>query len=239
MEKTKICRAAALILALICISTFFAFPASATASEASVALSVTVRTVGQAPGEAYSVRLSSVGEAKSVFHLELAAGTASFSPIVYRTAGVWRYTLSQTAGEYPGAHYDESVYAVTVTVTNTEGGLKPTVVIKKDGVKQEAAEFVNIYDSSPGILDGNDTPGTDVDPPPEEPPAEEPPIVDLPPEIPEEPPVSDSSQPGGFIHTGQRNLPVLLFFCVGIALIAIGAAVIVSGNKAGGKDRRR
>ncbi len=75
-------------------------------------------------------------------------GSGELSPgkIQYTEAGVYTYTVTETANNNDGWIYDTSVYTVTVTVTEKDGGLTAAVSIYKDGEPVEKIEFVNRYD---------------------------------------------------------------------------------------------
>ena len=77
-------------------------------------------------------------------------GSGELSPgeIQYTEAGVYTYTVTETANNLDGWIYDASVYTVTVTVTEKEKdeGLTATISILKNGEQAENIEFVNFYD---------------------------------------------------------------------------------------------
>lgn len=249
----------ALLLALMVLTALpisvFSLSASAEGGAAvipEVSLSVTLRATGKLPSppEVCAVRLTAVnaaplpaaeGSASPSDYRELALpgpGTASFPAIAFPTVGVYQYTLSLLPGEIAGAHYDTGVYTVTVTVTDTgeENAPFPTVVLIRDGLKQEAAEFVIDYRFDE-VLDGGDPgpgPDTPVDPPedrPEEPPADEPPDK---PEKPR-PGKPQPSHPDKLIQTGQHRLAVWLLGGGGAALTVLGAVLTGRGRKKDGE----
>lgn len=250
MKKESRCgKRAASFIAALCLTVVSAFTVSAEPPSAEVVLSVTVSMTGDAPyvPEAYTVRMTAHDGAPlpdgSEGYFDLAVtgqGSADFPPIIYRTVGVYRYTVTQIAGDDRDTSYDGSVYDVTVTVTNTENGIKPTVVLSENGEKHEALTFVDHYEHKP--LGGDDPPPPD-DPPgtltetPEEPPTDIPPSDDPPTDstddpsdgtaIPDRPTEGTNDQPhGGLIQTGQHNLPVLVTAASGAVLAMIGVILI-------------
>ena len=54
-------------------------------------------------------------------------GLITFGPIEYNKAGVYEYTIHETAGKESGMEYDKNSYGVTVTVTDTNGVLTAEV----------------------------------------------------------------------------------------------------------------
>lgn len=74
------------------------------------------------------------------------AGTGSFGDITYTAPGTWVYSVSETAGSAAGYTYDNSIYLVTVTVTDTNGTLGAVASVKTGtGVSMDAAVFTNTY----------------------------------------------------------------------------------------------
>lgn len=74
-------------------------------------------------------------------------GKFAFDALTYNSAGVYTYTVSEVKGELGGITYDETVYTVTVTVTdNGQGNLIASVSIDGEG----ALEFANSYVASNG-----------------------------------------------------------------------------------------
>ena len=230
------------LFALLCLSAVF-FPAPAlpahaeTVSQPSpeVYLSAVVRTTGEPPAapEIYTIRMTAIDRApmpdgsRDFLDLTLTGpGTVVFPELVYETVGIYRYTVLQLAGNDPDAVYDESVYQVTVTVTNAEPGdsLKATVVLLKNGEKQDVMEFINDYVSKP--LGGGEAPPPYI---PEDPPADEVP----------NPPLVDEPPGGSLIQTGQNKLPVLLLAFAGMALIGCGGLLLCKNEKYDRERRKR
>lgn len=112
-----------------------------------VCFPVTLEVTGNAP-EGCCIRLTAEDGAPMPDTSDItltAPGTAQFPPIVYRTPGVYHYTIAQIPGSFPGAAYDPASYTATVTVTDGEGGLQTTATLIKDGKKHESAAFHNDY----------------------------------------------------------------------------------------------
>ena len=88
------------------------------------------------------------------------AGKVQFGTQTYTEAGTYVYKVKEEAGNVKGYEYDESVYTVTVVVTNVDNKLESTVTYVKDGTSDvttdagaaeaeesglEAAIFTNTY----------------------------------------------------------------------------------------------
>ncbi len=141
-----------------------------------VAIPVTIRLIGDYPrNERYTVVLKAddaanpmpEGSVDGRYEMTITgAGTASFPEIVYDRVGVYTYQVWQKPGSDPDGHYDDTVYHVTVYITNDEknGGLNITVVAYADGNTEEKTDiiFENYYEY-------------DFVPPPETKPETEPP----------------------------------------------------------------
>lgn len=67
--------------------------------------------------------------------------------IRYTEAGVYTYTVTETAGDQRGWIYDTAVYTVVITVTEENGALAADTTITRDGAPAEEIGFVNQYDS--------------------------------------------------------------------------------------------
>lgn len=73
-----------------------------------------------------------------------AQGNIRFDKITYAKAGVYVYTLSEVASADSRYDFDESVYTVTVTVTdNSVGRLLASVKLTKDGLNSSEIVFRN------------------------------------------------------------------------------------------------
>ena len=88
------------------------------------------------------------------------AASRSFPAITYDRVGVYTYTIWQAAGTNPKCTYDDTVYELTVSVTNAEdgSGLEITAVLYPDaqGSKQPVAAFQNQYE----VVSTPNTPST-------------------------------------------------------------------------------
>lgn len=86
--------------------------------------------------------------------------TENFPTITYDRVGVYTYKVYQVAGRNQKCTYDDTVYSLTVTITNKEdySGLEATAVLypDSDGDKLPGAEFANKYKVDPP----SDTPKT-------------------------------------------------------------------------------
>ena len=72
------------------------------------------------------------------------SGEVNFAEIIYNKAGTYEYEISEVKGSVPGVTYDESVYKITVIVTdNLEGNLEA----KAEGI--DNLVFTNIYKAAP------------------------------------------------------------------------------------------
>ena len=151
------------------------------------------------------------------------AGKAEIGPITYTHPGVYRYEIWQEAEAKAHFTYDETVYTVTVSVTNTEdGGLTALVKARKNG-EEEKTEivFVNRYNkpADPGSTeDGGDDDEDDDEP--VVPAAVIPPVQTPPTQVPSDP--GTSSPAGSGPQTGDSaNIALWL------TSAALGALVIL------------
>lgn len=78
------------------------------------------------------------------------ADTKNLPTISYSRVGVYTYTIYQVAGSNKKCTYDDTVYTLTVYITNAEdgSGLEATAVLYPDseGDKLPGAEFKNEYE---------------------------------------------------------------------------------------------
>jgi len=77
-------------------------------------------------------------------------GLVTFSEITYDKIGTYVYTINETQGSLKRIVYDESIFTVTVEVTNEDHTLQATVTYTKDEEEQEAI-FINKY--KPTVMD--------------------------------------------------------------------------------------
>ncbi len=86
-----------------------------------------------------------------------ADGKVAFSTLTFDKVGTYIYTVNEIKGVLGGVSYDESVYTVSVTVSdNGEGRLVAKAVITKGEQSAEKIEFVNTYalSSSSAVISG-------------------------------------------------------------------------------------
>lgn len=97
------------------------------------------------------------------------AGRTAFGEITFQKAGSYEFRLTEDKGNTEGFTYDDSVWILTVDVADEDGRLViRNAVYQKSGTTQknaDAAEFVNIYSSSPSenintVQTGDNTNGT-------------------------------------------------------------------------------
>ena len=75
-----------------------------------------------------------------------ADGKIKFTALKYVEAGTYTYTVAEVKGSLEDVIYDESVYTVTVTVTdNNEGKLVATIEITENNTAVNGMLFENIY----------------------------------------------------------------------------------------------
>ncbi|MDO4649152.1 MAG: Cna B-type domain-containing protein [Eubacteriales bacterium] len=164
--KKHICKMSFILLALLCM-TVFAFGTYAAENEiagATIPVSVSVSgnegiQEGDIPSETYRFQITALNDAPMPANDVLTiqgAGSSAFQ-ISYSEVGVYKYKVVQDASGLTGensvcnnrGHYDESVFYVTVTVTNTAGGGYSVVVsAHKDGAEGTKSDiaYVNTYD---------------------------------------------------------------------------------------------
>ena len=143
-------------LSLIMLLTLTLLPVSAFAAQypISVTLPVSVMQLGSVSEEEFRFLLTPLDGApmpeegqEQCEITRTGEGEISFPAISFRAAGVYNYTITQLKGSTPNAHYDSSVFDVTVTVTNSEDyrGLKAAIAIRCYDEKYEKAQFVTQY----------------------------------------------------------------------------------------------
>lgn len=159
----------ALVMAVMC-SVTMALPAYA-AELPGVSVPVTISLSGTLPypAEDFTVVLKAddadypmpEGTVNGAYTMTITGeDTENFPAITYDRVGVYTYTVYQVAGTNKKCTYDDTVYALTVTISNKEGfsGLEATAVLYPDseGEKLPGAEFENKYKVEPP----SDTPKT-------------------------------------------------------------------------------
>lgn len=81
-------------------------------------------------------------------------GTFTFNELVFDKAGVYTYNITERIVPGTNYDYDESVYAVTVTVTdNSEGVLSAKATILKNGMESSEIVFRNGFVPTPITFD--------------------------------------------------------------------------------------
>lgn len=90
------------------------------------------------------------------------AGTQKFPAIHYDRVGVYTYTIYQTAGIQQACNYDQTLYRMTVTVSNKEdgSGLEATAVLREESKTEKisSAEFHNTYETKTEEIPESETP---------------------------------------------------------------------------------
>lgn len=213
--------------------------------EVSVTIPVTITLSGTLPrtDEDYTVKVEPgdpaypmpEGTEDGVYTMTVTgADTVSFT-ITYYRVGVYTYTIYQVAGDNSKCTYDDTVYTLVVTITNTEdfSGFEATAVLYPDDsdVKQNEAEFENKYKTD---RPNNPTPTPKPTPKPEpevevvvtpEPSYEPEPEVTPAPETTPEPTPEATPEPGdpNTPKTGDESQPMLY-----AALMLVSLGVIVT-----------
>lgn len=81
-------------------------------------------------------------------------GTFTFQELIFDKAGVYTYNVTEKITSNTNYDYDESVYAVTITVTdNSEGVLSAKVSILKNGMQSTEIVFRNGFVPTPITFD--------------------------------------------------------------------------------------
>ncbi len=85
-------------------------------------------------------------------------GKFIFTALEFNAVAEYIYTVTEKVGSLGGITYDESVYTVTITVTDDQiGNLVADVTITLDSETVDEIQFVNQYNASPVdvVIDGN------------------------------------------------------------------------------------
>ena len=86
------------------------------------------------------------GEGKEIETVTLNnEGTFTFNPITYDKEGTYNYKVVEKKGSSTGWTYDETVYDVTVVVTDNNGALVATPTYKVADAEKDSIEFTNTY----------------------------------------------------------------------------------------------
>lgn len=148
------------LAALFCAGTIL----TAFAAEAAPSVSIPVEIIlsGTLPEDAedFTVRLEALdaanpmpeGSVDGVYTMTVTgAGTASFPPITFTRVGIYEYRIYQVKGSNTDVIYDDTVYLLTIYVTNAEdgSGLELSAVLTPDdaATKDPSAAFTNVYPS--------------------------------------------------------------------------------------------
>lgn len=158
-----------LVIAVICSMTMILPAYAAELPGVSVPVTISLSGTLPYPTEDYTVVLKAddsaypmpEGSVNGVYSLTITGeDTESFPTIIYDRVGIYTYTIYQVAGTNQKCTYDDTVYSLTVTVSNKEdySGLEATAVLysDSDGDKLSGAEFANKYKVEPP----SDTPKT-------------------------------------------------------------------------------
>lgn len=229
-----------------------------------VAIPVTIELTGDHPktDDTFEVVLKAKngapmpeGSEKGMYTLEIEGeDTVSFPEIVYTRVGIYEYTIVQREGDNKYVDYDETVYEVTVYITNREGGGFDVTVVayEKGGEDKCEVEFENRYDY----------PSVPVIPPPETKPEKPKPVETEAPETipaetepeetepeetePEETEPETEPEPETetelpepeeiLVQTGQLNWPISVLSIGGMGFVAVGC-VFLSGKHREAEDR--
>lgn len=152
----------ALVMAAMC-SVTMALPAyAAELPEVSVPVTISLSGTLPHPAEDYTVVLKADdgaypmpdGTVDETYTMTITGeDTKNFPAITYDRVGIYTYTIYQAAGTNKKCTYDDTVYALTVTITNKAdySGLEATAVLypDSDGEKLPGAEFENKYKVDP------------------------------------------------------------------------------------------
>ncbi len=71
------------------------------------------------------------------------AGSAKFGEKIFEETGTHYYRISEIAGEANGFSYDDTVYEITVKVTEEDGKL----VAEYSGIPEDGIKFTNVYEA--------------------------------------------------------------------------------------------
>ena len=140
-------------------------PAALAAVNPSVELSTTVSLTGKLPAvpEDFVIKLSAdelsnpmpEGSLNGVLSMIMkGGGTVTFPKATFSKVGIYKYTIWQQSGTNPDCTYDDTIYHLTVFVTNAaDGGLEVASVLYRDNdtEKSPAVVFENQY-ANPAIV---------------------------------------------------------------------------------------
>lgn len=198
------------------------------------------------------------GSEKGSYTLEIEGeAKASFPEIVYTRVGIYEYKIVQVEGDNKYIDYDDTVYEVTVYITNREGGGFDVTVVayEKGGDEKCEVIFENKYDY----------PSVPIIPPPvpqETKPAETKPVETEPPETEPEETEPEETEPEEtepvetepeetepetepetetetelpepeeiLVQTGQLNWPISVLSIGGMGFVAVGCVFLNGKHK--------
>lgn len=163
MRKSLRIKLPTLIFMIICLMIFT--PSAMAMENPSVEIDTTVILSGTLPDtpEDFSIKLSAdgmnspmpEGSLNGVFTMTIRGeGSVTLPKIIYSRVGIFEYRIWQEPGLNPDCTYDDSLYELTVFVTDAEvGGLQATTILYKKGEadKFPAAVFNNGY-ANPALI---------------------------------------------------------------------------------------
>lgn len=146
------------VLSVICMMTVSVPAFAAENPGVTIPVSVSLSGTLPKPAEDFTIKLKAddvsypmpEGSAGDVYTMTITGADAKNLPTIsYSRVGVYTYTIYQTAGNNKECTYDNTVYTLTVYITNAEdgSGLEVTAVLYPDseGDKQSGVEFKNVY----------------------------------------------------------------------------------------------
>ncbi|MCI7812261.1 MAG: FctA domain-containing protein [Lachnospiraceae bacterium] len=149
-----------LIIALLCSIMMAQTAIAAEMPAVTVPVQISLSGTVPDPAEKFVVELVAVDEEcpmpketkGRIYTMEvIGAGNFGLPTITYENPGIYKYTIRQLAGTNPKCTYDDTVYEMTVYVTNAEdgSGLEATAILypDSDGTKQIEAKFHNEYET--------------------------------------------------------------------------------------------
>lgn len=159
----------ALVMTVMCSMTMVLPAYAAELPGVSVPVTISLSGTLPNPAEEYTVVLKADdaeypmpdGSVDGAYSLTITGeDTENFPTITYDRVGIYTYTVYQVTGTNQKCTYDDTVYSLTVTISNKEdySGLEATAVLypDSDGDKLPGAEFANKYKVAPP----SDTPKT-------------------------------------------------------------------------------
>lgn len=151
-----------MVMVLIC-SVTMVQPAFA-AEQPAVSVPIAISLSGTLPDQAedFTIKMEAddvsfpmpEGSVDGVYTMTIqGAGTKNTPDIAYHKVGIYTYTIYQVPGTNAKCTYDDTVYTLTVYITNAEdgNGLESTAVLYPDSKEEKisAAEFKNEYEIVP------------------------------------------------------------------------------------------